>query len=118
MNSGRIQEIQESCGFPQSHSVQLALLQVWNEVAQEKDARIAELESARASDAARIADLEAMLREAGEKTKGETVDICWKLICAHGATNVGYWDMMHAVGLMGEGPSRWEKTGLLPKEKE
>lgn len=35
MNTDRIREIQEDCAFPDSHSVQQALLQVWNECAQE-----------------------------------------------------------------------------------
>ena len=35
MTSERIKEIQETTGLPQSTSVYLALLQVWNECAQE-----------------------------------------------------------------------------------
>ena len=45
MNSDRIQEIQAMTGYPESRSVQRALLQVWNECAQDADKRIAELET-------------------------------------------------------------------------
>jgi hypothetical protein len=35
MNTDRIKEIQEETGYPESVSVQQALLKVWNETAQE-----------------------------------------------------------------------------------
>lgn len=35
MNSKRIEEIQKACAYPESRSVQQALLKVWNECAQE-----------------------------------------------------------------------------------
>lgn len=52
MNSERIQEIQKETGYPDSVSVQQALLKVWNETAQVKadgiyvglEAKIADLE--------------------------------------------------------------------------
>ena len=37
MNSERIKEIQEGTAYPESLSVYLALLQVWNECQQEKN---------------------------------------------------------------------------------
>jgi hypothetical protein len=37
MNTDRIKEIQQTCAYPDSISVQQALLQVWNECAQEKE---------------------------------------------------------------------------------
>jgi hypothetical protein len=37
MNTDRIKEIQQTCAYPNSISVQQALLQVWNECAQEKE---------------------------------------------------------------------------------
>lgn len=52
MNTERIEEIQKETAYPQSQSVQQALLKVWNETAQKykaelkaKDERIAELEA-------------------------------------------------------------------------
>ena len=52
MNTERIEEIQKETAYPQSQSVQQALLNVWNETAQKykteleaKDERIAELEA-------------------------------------------------------------------------
>lgn len=43
MNSDRIKEIQVATAYPDSNSVQQALLQVWNECAQDADKRVAEL---------------------------------------------------------------------------
>jgi transcriptional regulator of met regulon len=43
MDNNRIKEIQKESGWSESVSVHLALLQVWNEVAQEYEQQIAEL---------------------------------------------------------------------------
>lgn len=42
MNAARIEEIQKACAYPESHSVALALAQVWNECSQEQERREAE----------------------------------------------------------------------------
>ena len=44
MNSERIREIQETTGLPNSVSVKQALLQVWNECAQEQSQMYSEQE--------------------------------------------------------------------------
>lgn len=49
MNAARIEEIQKACAYPESHSVAMALCQVWNECSQEhakREAKIQELEAA------------------------------------------------------------------------
>lgn len=46
MTSERIKEIQECTAYPSSKSVQLALLQVWNECAQQSQIEIDELNRA------------------------------------------------------------------------
>ena len=43
MTSERIKEIQECTAYPNSKSVQLALLQVWNECAQQSQSEIESL---------------------------------------------------------------------------
>jgi hypothetical protein len=43
MTPERIKEIQEQTAYPESHSVQQALLQVWNECEQEKKAEMEKL---------------------------------------------------------------------------
>jgi hypothetical protein len=44
MNSNRIREIQQSTAYPDSQSVQWALLQVWNECGQEYEAENKQLQ--------------------------------------------------------------------------
>lgn len=43
MNSNRIEEIQKKTAYPESRSVALALMQVWNECAQENNKQINEM---------------------------------------------------------------------------
>ena len=43
MNSDRIAEIQKTTAYPESHSVALALAQVWNECEQENNKQINEM---------------------------------------------------------------------------
>lgn len=50
MNSDRIKEIQQSTAYPDSISVQQALLQVWNECAQEKTTSVPSVEEITESD--------------------------------------------------------------------
>jgi uncharacterized coiled-coil DUF342 family protein len=45
MDAKRIKQIQEQTAFPDSRSVQQALLRVWNECEQQSDKRIAALEA-------------------------------------------------------------------------
>ena len=46
MTTERIKEIQECTAYPNSKSVQIALLQVWNECAQQSQSEIDELNRA------------------------------------------------------------------------
>ena len=46
MTTDRIKEIQECTAYPNSKSVQIALLQVWNECEQQKQSEIDELNQA------------------------------------------------------------------------
>ena len=59
MDSTRIQEIQQKTAYPDSKSVQQALLQVWNECAQEQ-AQLIELYK---REVATLTDLATHLRE-------------------------------------------------------
>lgn len=73
MNSDRIKEIQDKTGYTQSIGVTQALLQVWNECAQESEARISELENLLVS-AMPEKDAEGIILKAKQTLGGEPGD--------------------------------------------
>lgn len=73
MNADRIREIQLKTAHPLSTSVQQALMQVWNECAQESQARIAKLESENNDLIVKVQFAESVIRDQDRmrETKGE-----------------------------------------------
>lgn len=93
MNVERIKEIQLATAYPDSHSVYIALMQVWTECAREKDRETtvlhAELEHTQIvlkraqQDAISALDLVSRIREAlgdnGKRMQDELIEYCKKL---------------------------------------